>query len=174
MKTLISACALCVTDWTSAGILIELTHGSVYNELAGGSDLAGRFLSGYCPPPYFSGCSQAVWSREPFALVRNYDYHPSAYEGTLLFTRWHDTRVLAMSDGLWGVLDGLNEHGLAVSALLGGLMSTLGGTDAACVPVADGSFLLVAAEIAEEVWRWAQEAGDVGALVARLTPGGAA
>jgi len=89
-------------------------------ELAGGSDLAGRFLSGYCPPPYFSGCSQAVWSREPFALVRNYDYHPSAYEGTLLFTRWHDTRVLAMSDGLWGVLDGLNEHGLAVSLAFGG------------------------------------------------------
>lgn len=66
-----------------------------------------------------------------------------------------------------------DEHGLAVSALLGGLMSSLGEADAACVPVADGSFLLVAAEIAEEVWGWAQDAENVGALVARLAPGGA-
>src|SRR5690349_5975321 len=32
-------------------------------ELAGGGDLAARFLSLYCPPPFISGCSQAVWSR---------------------------------------------------------------------------------------------------------------
>ena len=89
-------------------------------ELAGGSDLAARFLSHYQPPPYLSGCSQAVWTRGTTALVRNYDYHPRACEGTLLLSRWHDTRVLAMTEGLWGVLDGLNEHGLAVSLSFGG------------------------------------------------------
>jgi predicted choloylglycine hydrolase len=89
-------------------------------ELAGGTDLVARFLSSYRPPPYFSGCSQAVWSRSEPVLARNYDYHPSACEGVVLLSRWHDTRVLAMSDGLWGVLDGMNEHGLVVSLSFGG------------------------------------------------------
>jgi len=36
---------------------------------AGGGDLAARFLSFYCPPPYLSGCSQAVWGgKEPVTL----------------------------------------------------------------------------------------------------------
>jgi len=30
-------------------------------ELAGGSDLAARFLSLYNPPAYISGCSQIIW-----------------------------------------------------------------------------------------------------------------
>ena len=30
-------------------------------ELAGGGDLAARFISLYRPPAYLSGCSQAVW-----------------------------------------------------------------------------------------------------------------
>ncbi|MDH3414124.1 MAG: hypothetical protein OEM98_16785, partial [Gammaproteobacteria bacterium] len=30
-------------------------------ELAGGGDLAARGLGLYCPPPYLTGCSQAVW-----------------------------------------------------------------------------------------------------------------
>jgi len=89
--------------------------------------------------------------------------------GRLEVQRWGDALALRLNDA-----PAHDEHGLAVSALLGGLMSTLGGSDAACVPVADGSFLLVAADIAEEVWGWAQEAEDVGALVARLAPGGGA
>ena len=88
--------------------------------------------------------------------------------GRLQVQRWGDALALRLKDA-----PAHDEHGLAVSALLGGVMSALGESDAACVPVADGSFLLVAAEIAEEVWGWAQEAEDVGALVARLAPGGA-
>src|SRR5262249_31773584 len=41
-------------------------------------------------------------------------------EGTWLATRWRDARVLALGDCLWGVLDGLNEVGLAVSLSFGG------------------------------------------------------
>ncbi len=89
--------------------------------------------------------------------------------GRLEVQRWGDALALRLHDA-----PAHDEHGLAVSALLGGLMSTLGDSDAACVPVADGSFLLVAAEIAEEVWGWAQEADDVATLVARLAPGGGA
>lgn len=88
-------------------------------ELSGGGDLAARFLSLYRPPPYLFGCSQAVWSRHQPILVRNYDYGPSLFEGTLLYTAWHRP-VIAMSDCLWGVLDGINEAGLAVSLTFGG------------------------------------------------------
>jgi predicted choloylglycine hydrolase len=88
-------------------------------ELAGGGDLAARFLSLYCPPPFISGCSQAAWSRQPPMLVRNYDYGPHFFEGTLLYTNWLRP-VIAMSDCLWGILDGMNAAGLAVSLSFGG------------------------------------------------------
>jgi predicted choloylglycine hydrolase len=87
--------------------------------LAGGGDLAARFLSLYRPPPYAMGCSQAVWSGRDPALVRNYDYSPWLFEGTLLFSSWNRP-VIAMSDCLWGVLDGINVAGLAVSLAFGG------------------------------------------------------
>ena len=35
-------------------------------------------------------------------------------------TRWHDTQVIATTDCLWGVLDGMNEYGLSVSLSFGG------------------------------------------------------
>lgn len=90
-------------------------------ELAGGSDLVARFLAFYNPPPYISGCSQAVWPdvSEP-VLVRNYDYSPRLCEGSLLLSRWNDRQVIAMGDCLWGVLDGMNDSGLVVSLAFGG------------------------------------------------------
>lgn len=80
-----------------------------------------RLLSFYCPAPYLlAGSSQAVWSRYTPVLVRNYDYSPDHCEGRIMKTRWHDTQVIASTDCLWGVLDGMNEHGLAVSLSFGG------------------------------------------------------
>ena len=81
-------------------------------------DVDARLLSFYCPAPYASGCSQAVWTRYTPTLVRNYDYAPEYCEGRILKTRWHDTQVIASTDCLWGVLDGMNEHGLSVSLRL--------------------------------------------------------
>jgi predicted choloylglycine hydrolase len=89
-------------------------------ELAGGSEDAARMLSLYRPTPYITGCSQAVWLRDEPMLVRNYDYHPSAFEGTFLHSTWSGTRTLVSSDCLWGVVDGINEHGLVVSLAFGG------------------------------------------------------
>lgn len=89
-------------------------------ELSGEGEQAARMLSLYRPTPYLSGCSQAIWSGPSSLLVRNYDYHPHACEGTLWMTAWAGTRVLAMSDCLWGVLDGVNEHGLSVALSFGG------------------------------------------------------
>lgn len=83
-------------------------------------DNDARLLSFYCPAPYLSGCSQAVWTRYTPILVRNYDYAPEYCEGRIMKTRWHKTHVIASSDCLWGVLDGMNEHGLSVSLAFGG------------------------------------------------------
>ncbi len=90
-------------------------------ELAGGGDIAARLLSLYRPPPYLTGCSQAVWTdlEEPL-LVRNYDYHPRLLEGAMLKSEWLGRPVIAMLDCLWGVLDGINDAGLVVSLAFGG------------------------------------------------------
>lgn len=89
-------------------------------ELAGGGDLAARFLSFYRPPPYLSGCSQAIWPGAEPVLVRNYDYDPNAFEAVTLLTGWQGRKVIGTSDGLWGLVDGMNDAGLAVSLTFGG------------------------------------------------------
>ena len=95
-------------------------------ELAGGGDLAARMLSLYKPPPYLAACSQGAWTRDGGPLLaRNYDYAPSRFEGIVWSTRLLDRRVIGMSDCLWGLLDGMNDAGLAVSLAFGGQI-TLG------------------------------------------------
>jgi predicted choloylglycine hydrolase len=88
--------------------------------LVGGGDLEARFLSLYDPPPFLFACTQALWTHHTPALVRNYDYSPYQFDGMILRTAMHGTPVVAMSDCTWGVLDGLNGHGLAVSLAFGG------------------------------------------------------
>jgi predicted choloylglycine hydrolase len=89
-------------------------------EKAGGGDLEARFLSFYCPPAYLTHCSQAVWPGPEPMLVRNYDYSPRAFEALLLRTQWLGRTVMGMSDGIWGLVDGINDAGLAVSLTFGG------------------------------------------------------
>jgi predicted choloylglycine hydrolase len=90
-------------------------------ELAGGGDLAARMLSLYKPPPYLAACSQGAWTRDGAPmLVRNYDYAPSRMEGVIWSTQLLERRVIGMSDCLWGLLDGMNDAGLAVSLTFGG------------------------------------------------------
>jgi predicted choloylglycine hydrolase len=89
-------------------------------ELAGGTDHAARFLSFHCPPPYLAACSQAIWPGAEPTLVRNYDYSPLAFDSLVLHTRWLGRKVVGTSDGLWGLVDGMNDAGLAVSLAFGG------------------------------------------------------
>ncbi len=89
-------------------------------ELVGGSDSQARFLSFYCPPKYLSGCSQAIWRGKTPFLVRNYDYHPKTFDAAILKTRWDGRDVIGMSDGILGLLDGINDAGLTVSLTFGG------------------------------------------------------
>jgi predicted choloylglycine hydrolase len=88
--------------------------------LAGGGDTEARFLSFYCPPPYLSACSQAIWPGKEPMLVRNYDYSPAAFDALALRTNWNGRRVTGVSDGLFGLVDGVNDAGLAVSLTFGG------------------------------------------------------
>lgn len=87
--------------------------------LAGNGDIASRFLSMYCPPPYMSGCSQLAWTREEPLLIRNYDYSPRYFEGAFVKTNWLKP-VMGMSDCTWGLLDGINGDGLCASLTFGG------------------------------------------------------
>lgn len=88
--------------------------------LVNADELAVAFLTGFQPPAYNSACSQAVSTVNSVQLVRNYDYHVARFEGTQLMTAWHGKRVIANSDSLAGVLDGMNEDGLVVSLTFGG------------------------------------------------------
>ena len=89
-------------------------------ELAGGGDFAARFLTQFCPPPFFAACSQAVFvSTEP-VLIRNYDYSPLLCDGLVLQSAWNRRRIIGMADCMAGLLDGMNDDGLAVSLAFGG------------------------------------------------------
>lgn len=80
------------------------------------------FLSLFNPPRFPSGCSQLsfVEASASRTLIRNYDFPATLSERKLLLSNWNGTRVIAMTDCIWGVLDGINEHGLAVSLAYGG------------------------------------------------------
>jgi predicted choloylglycine hydrolase len=85
-----------------------------------GGDEQARFLSLWCPPDVQQGCTQAVWTRRPYAIIRNYDYPPTAFDAVLLRASLTGSDTLAMTDCIWGVLDGLNRAGLAISLAFGG------------------------------------------------------
>ena len=85
----------------------------------GADELGARMLTMYDPPPLLSGCSQAALPGQA-ALVRNYDYDPNLFDAVVLETCLADTRVIGMADQLWGLLDGVNDRGLAVSLTFGG------------------------------------------------------
>jgi predicted choloylglycine hydrolase len=89
-------------------------------DLAGAGDLAARFLSLYRPPPYMTGCTQAIWTRggSPM-LVRNYDYEVRQFEGRVFHSQWLKP-VIGVSDCAWGLLDGMNADGLCASLTFGG------------------------------------------------------
>jgi predicted choloylglycine hydrolase len=63
------------------------------------------------------GCSQGVVDQ---ALVRNYEFTPDQFEATIWLSALTGRRVLGVTAGLWGLLDGINDAGLAASVAFGG------------------------------------------------------
>lgn len=88
-------------------------------EAVGGDDIKARFLSMYNPPAYLSGCSQIAWTKNETALIRNYDYHPRFFDGKVFYSNYLKP-IIGMSDCVWGLLDGMNADGLAISLTFGG------------------------------------------------------
>ena len=81
---------------------------------------AGAALALWNPPPFLTGCSQAAVLPGGPALVRNYDWDYRLFDGVVASTAYTGRRVLGMLDCLWGLLDGINDAGLAVSLTFGG------------------------------------------------------
>jgi predicted choloylglycine hydrolase len=87
--------------------------------LAGDNDVSSRFLSMVDPPRYMAGCSQMAWVGAEPVLIRNYDFSPRLIEGVITRTEWVRP-VLGVSEGTWGLLDGMNADGLAICLAFGG------------------------------------------------------
>lgn len=89
--------------------------------LAGDDPAAARMLSMWGLPAFAVGCSQILVPGERPVLIRNYDYDQALFEAVIASTNYSGRRrVLGTSDLLWGLLDGMNEDGLAVSLTFGG------------------------------------------------------
>jgi predicted choloylglycine hydrolase len=88
--------------------------------LAGAGDLESRVLSLWAPPNIFAGCSVAVTDEGGPILVRNYDFDPCLTGSVIIHTNWFGRRVIGVNEGSWGLLDGMNDAGLAVCLTFGG------------------------------------------------------
>jgi predicted choloylglycine hydrolase len=88
--------------------------------LLGNDPEAAAALALWNPPPFLTGCSQAAVLPGGPALVRNYDWDFRLFDAVVARTAYADRRVLGMLDCLWGLLDGVNDAGLAVSLTFGG------------------------------------------------------
>jgi predicted choloylglycine hydrolase len=81
---------------------------------------AAAALALWNPPPFLTGCSQAAVLPGGPALIRNYDWDHRLFDAVVARTADGGRRVLGTLDCLWGLLDGLNDAGLAVSLTFGG------------------------------------------------------
>ena len=89
--------------------------------LADGDATTAAMLTHWNMPAFAPACSQVVLATGTRALIRNYDYHPDLFEQVVMTTRFADRAVMGTSDCLWGLLDGMNSDGLAVSLAFGGV-----------------------------------------------------
>ncbi len=89
-------------------------------KLVGDDEIAHKFFTGFQPPAYIAACAQAVTSSDEIQLVRNYDYAPDLLEGAFMLTKWNSKKVMGVNDCLIGLVDGINDDGLAVSLTFGG------------------------------------------------------
>lgn len=92
----------------------------VLDRLAGQLDRAGgaELLAQVGLKPFFANCSQTGVDG---VLLRNYDFDPR-YCGRVVLSSNFLRPVIGMSEILWGLLDGMNDAGLAVSLTFGGRM----------------------------------------------------
>ncbi len=84
--------------------------------------------------------------------------------GALQLERWGDALVLRL-DGA----PALDAEQLGLSALLGGMLTSLSGRDVACVPISNGQcFVVVDPSIAEQVFQWTRAGQTIAQIVDKL------
>jgi predicted choloylglycine hydrolase len=88
--------------------------------MTGRDSTTASMLTGWNLPAFAPACSQVVINTGPRALIRNYDYHPDLFEQVVMSTRFSEREVIGTSDCLWGLVDGMNSDGLAISLTFGG------------------------------------------------------
>lgn len=90
------------------------------SEQTGFDHLAAAMLTQWNLPRFApAACSQVVALDGEPTLLRNYDYHPDLFEWVSISTDYLQP-VIGTGDCLWGLLDGTNGSGLAVSLTFGG------------------------------------------------------
>ncbi len=89
-------------------------------ELSGGDEVTARLLTLWNPPAFLPGCSQATIGGRAPMLIRNYDYGLDLFERVVYSSTFTGRRVLGTGDCLWGLVDGMNDAGLAASLAFGG------------------------------------------------------
>lgn len=120
----------------------------VLDRLAGAVDEPGAaaFLTQLTfKNPFIVSCSQ---SGVAGALVRNYDFDPAMCERTIARTRYLRP-VIGVNEALWGMLDGMNDAGLAVSLTFGGRFVQGPGMCIAMIV----RYLLETCDTVDEAWR---------------------
>jgi len=98
---------------------------AMVREVGGQDPTAERMFTMWRPPGAAIACSQGVLrvgERGP-RLVRNYDYPAELMDAVILRSEFGDRRVIGMTDAVWGLCDGMNDRGLAVSLTFGGRAS---------------------------------------------------
>jgi predicted choloylglycine hydrolase len=106
---------------------------------------AAAFLTQLTFKPFFVSCSQ---SGVAGALVRNYDFDPAMCERTVARTEYLRP-VIGVNEALWGMLDGMNDAGLAVSLTFGGRFVQGPGMCIAMVV----RYLLETCDTVEQAWQ---------------------
>lgn len=99
--------------------LIPIYHALL--DCVGADEPRAQFLSLYSPTPIIRACSQLVCDGGGApVLIRNYDHAPHLCDGVILASQWGGVGVHALTDCLWGALDGVNDAGLVVALAFGG------------------------------------------------------
>jgi len=90
-------------------------------EFAGDDPTMIAALAGIDPPPLIpAGCTVRAFTRPRPTMLRNFDFHPDATSAVILRTGWSGRGVLGMSEWVSGLLDGVNDAGVAAALTFGG------------------------------------------------------
>ena len=98
---------------------------AMVREVGSDDPVAARMFTMWKPPGAAIACSQAVLhdaERGP-RLARNYDYPAELMDAVILRSAYLERAVIGVTDAVWGLCDGMNDRGLAVSLTFGGRAS---------------------------------------------------